>query len=74
MSTATASKASEPRWASPRLGAHLLARTGPTLLAGKPAKMLDLTREVYEGMPIWPGHQRPFRMIFPAAALIGTVP
>lgn len=62
MSTATATSTSEPRWAVPRLGAHLLARNGPTLLAGRASRFIDLTREVYEGMPIWPGHQRPFRM------------
>ena len=60
--TATATASSEPRWAVPRLGAHLLTRPGPTLLAGKPARFIDLTRELFEGMPIWPGHQRPFRM------------
>lgn len=52
----------EPRWAVPKLGAHLLERSGPTMLAGKKARFLDLTRDLFEGMPIWPGHQRPFRM------------
>ena len=25
--------------------------------------VIDLTRETYEGMPIWPGHQRPYMMV-----------
>jgi kynurenine formamidase len=62
MTTATATNPAAPRWAAPRNGAHLLERTGPSLLGGRPARCIDLTREVYEGMPIWPGHQRPFRM------------
>jgi kynurenine formamidase len=48
--------------ACPKLGAHLLRREGPKLLEGRKVRMLDLTHELYEGMPIWPGHQKPFRM------------
>lgn len=36
-------------------------RVGPDALARK-LEIIDLTREIYEGMPIWPGHQRPFVM------------
>lgn len=39
-------------FAVPRLGASLLHRPG--------RKAIDLTREIYEGMPLWPGHQLPF--------------
>src|SRR4051812_22451606 len=39
--------------AVPRVGAEALERR---------VRVLDLTRELYEGMPIWPGHQRPFAM------------
>lgn len=37
--------------AGPRGGAHLLDRR---------LHVVDLTREIYEGMPIWENHQRPF--------------
>jgi kynurenine formamidase len=39
--------------ANPTVGADALDRR---------IKVLDLTREIFEGMPIWPGHQRPFVM------------
>jgi kynurenine formamidase len=26
-------------------------------------EVIDLTREVYQGMPIWPGHQQPYMMV-----------
>lgn len=38
----------------PKGGAHLLER-GKTVV--------DLTREIYQGMPIFPAHQRPFIMV-----------
>jgi kynurenine formamidase len=41
--------------AEPRQGGDLLSRDG--------LQLIDLTRELYEGMPIWPGHQRPFTMV-----------
>jgi kynurenine formamidase len=41
--------------AIPRLGAELLER--PKM------KLLDLSRQLYPGMPIWPGHQRAFMMV-----------
>lgn len=34
-------------------------RGGPAMLK-RSIKLIDLTREVYTGMPIWPGHQKPF--------------
>jgi kynurenine formamidase len=37
----------------PRVGSGALERR---------VKVVDLSREIYEGMPIWPGHQRPFVM------------
>lgn len=40
-------------WAVPRGGAELLQRN---------IRVIDLTREIYEGMPLWPGHQLPFVM------------
>jgi kynurenine formamidase len=39
---------------TPTVGAKALART---------TTLIDLSRETYEGMPIWPGHQRPFVMV-----------
>lgn len=41
--------------ATPRQGAHLLARPG--------MRVIDLSMEIYEGMPIFPAHQRPFMMV-----------
>lgn len=38
--------------ATPRLGADLLRRPGQ--------RVVDLTREIFQGMPLWPGHQLPF--------------
>jgi kynurenine formamidase len=43
-----------PTEASPRLGDHLLRRE---------FEVVDLTREIYEGMPTYPFHQRPFIMV-----------
>lgn len=37
----------------PRAGAEALRRR---------VRLVDLSRELFEGMPIWPGHQRPFVM------------
>lgn len=39
--------------AAPKGGSHLLHRK---------VKLIDLSQDIYEGMPIWPGHQLPFRM------------
>ena len=44
----------EGKWAVPRKGADLLESRG--------MRLIDLTREIYEGMPIFPAHQRPFVM------------
>jgi kynurenine formamidase len=41
--------------AEPRMGADLLTRVGIDLV--------DLSRPIYEGMPLWPGHQLPFQMV-----------
>lgn len=41
--------------AVPKLGDELLDRPDFTLV--------DLTREIFEGMPLWPGHQLPFTMV-----------
>jgi kynurenine formamidase len=38
--------------AVPRLGQDLLQRSGSTVV--------DLTRDIFQGMPLWPGHQLPF--------------
>ena len=40
--------------ATPRLGADLLRRHG--------TRVIDLTRDIFQGMPLWPGHQLPFVM------------
>ena len=40
--------------AVPKLGADLLERS---------PKVIDLSMEIYEGMPIWPGHQLPFMLV-----------
>jgi len=42
---------SEARVSVPRLGDDLLTRE---------QTVIDLTREIYQGMPLWPGHQLPF--------------
>lgn len=47
------SNAAKRKPAVPKGGAQLLRRTG---------KLLDLTQDIFEGMPIWPGHQLPYRM------------
>lgn len=41
--------------AVPRVGAHALERGSRTVI--------DLSRDIHEGMPLWPGHQLPFRMV-----------
>lgn len=41
--------------AVPKVGAAALER-------GK-RKVIDLSRDIHEGMPLWPGHQLPFRMV-----------
>lgn len=40
--------------ATPKLGAGLLDRK---------ITVIDLSIEIYEGMPLWPGHQLPFMMV-----------
>jgi kynurenine formamidase len=45
----------EPAVAVPRVGSLALERGT--------RKVLDLTRQIYQGMPLWPGHQLPFTMI-----------
>jgi kynurenine formamidase len=45
----------EPKTATPRIGAKALERGA--------RKVIDLTRQIYQGMPLWPGHQLPFTMI-----------
>jgi kynurenine formamidase len=46
--------ASDQTTAQPRLGADLLSR--------EQFRLVDLSMEIYEGMPIFPAHQRPFVM------------
>lgn len=41
--------------AVPKLGHELLERGD--------FRLVDLTREIFEGMPLWPGHQLPFTMV-----------
>jgi kynurenine formamidase len=41
--------------ATPALGAHILERPG--------MRIVDLSVEIYEGMPIFPAHQRPFVLV-----------
>jgi kynurenine formamidase len=41
--------------AVPRVGSKALDRGGRTVI--------DLSRDIHEGMPLWPGHQLPFRMV-----------
>lgn len=43
------------RAVAPTKGAHLLERSG--------ARLIDLSIEIYEGMPIFPAHQRPFMFV-----------
>lgn len=45
----------ELKFAQPRIGAAALDRGKRTLI--------DLTRQIYQGMPLWPGHQLPFTVI-----------
>ena len=35
---------------------------GEQLLERSRVRLIDLSRELYEGMPLWPGHQLPFMM------------
>jgi kynurenine formamidase len=44
-------------------GEQAVPRGGRELLARGELELIDLSRELYEGMPIWPGHQRPFVMV-----------
>jgi len=44
-----------PSLAAPRIGQAALDR-------GK-GQLIDLTRQIYQGMPLWPGHQLPFAMV-----------
>ena len=50
----TVEQAHTTETAVPRGGAQLLER--------KRMRLIDLSRELYEGMPLWPGHQLPFVM------------
>jgi kynurenine formamidase len=36
---------------------------GEDLLRRERMKLIDLSRDIFEGMPLWPGHQRPFMMV-----------
>ena len=38
-------------------------REGEDLLRRERVKLIDLSRDIFEGMPLWPGHQRPFMMV-----------
>ncbi len=51
------------RWAVPTKGPNLLDRDLTKFLAGRNVKIVDLTHEVHQGMPIWPGHQKPYMMV-----------
>lgn len=42
------------RLAQPTVGTDTLERK---------LRLIDLSRDIFEGMPIWPGHQLPFRMV-----------
>jgi kynurenine formamidase len=44
----------ETTMATPKLGADLLERS---------TRVIDLSIEIYEGMPIWPGHQLPYMFV-----------
>jgi kynurenine formamidase len=38
-------------------------RIGKRALERGPRKVIDLSRDIHEGMPLWPGHQLPFKMV-----------
>jgi kynurenine formamidase len=38
-------------------------RGGSELLRRDRLQLIDLSRDIYEGMPLWPGHQLPFKMV-----------
>jgi kynurenine formamidase len=38
-------------------------RGGADLLRRERVQLIDLSRDIFEGMPLWPGHQRPFMMV-----------
>jgi kynurenine formamidase len=44
---------------------HTMAvpRGGADLLRRERVKLIDLSRDIFEGMPLWPGHQLPFMMV-----------
>jgi kynurenine formamidase len=44
---------------------HTMAvpRGGADLLRRDRIKLIDLSRDIFEGMPLWPGHQLPFMMV-----------
>jgi kynurenine formamidase len=44
---------------------HTMAvpRGGADLLRRDRIKLVDLSRDIFEGMPLWPGHQLPFMMV-----------
>lgn len=43
--------------------ASAVPRGGEKLLRRDRMKLIDLSRDIFEGMPLWPGHQRPFMMV-----------
>jgi kynurenine formamidase len=48
--------AKDQKLAEPRVG-------GAEALARGDGQLIDLTRQIHEGMPLWPGHQLPFVMV-----------
>jgi len=54
MTTAPTDRPARAR-ATPAKGAELLQRNG--------FELIDLSLPIYEGMPLWPGHQLPFQMV-----------
>ena len=42
---------------------HATPTTGEDLLKRERVRLVDLSRDIFEGMPLWPGHQRPFVMV-----------
>jgi kynurenine formamidase len=47
----------------PEAGARARPREGADLLDREPLRVVDLSRDIFEGMPLWPGHQLPFVMV-----------
>jgi len=38
-------------------------KVGPRALERGARRAIDLSRDIHEGMPLWPGHQLPFKMV-----------